>query len=63
MSQQSDIFNIFSKFGIYNCIIVSQVHYVGDKEYSRQINFNNVDTDMKWGGVHLVSISEFKPLY
>ena len=49
MSQQTDIFNIFSKFGIYNCIIVSQEHYVIDKEYSRQTNFNNAETDMKLG--------------
>ena len=35
MSQQSDIFDFFSKFRIYNCSIVSQEHYIKDKEYSK----------------------------
>jgi hypothetical protein len=34
MSHQRGLFDIFSKFKIYNCIIVSQEHYVIDKEYS-----------------------------
>jgi len=49
MSQQTEIFDLFSKFKIYNCIIVSQEHYVTDKEYSRQINVNDIDTGMKLG--------------
>ena len=49
MSQQTKIFNFFSKFGIYNCIIVSQDYYVVDKEHSRPINVTDVDTGMKLG--------------
>jgi hypothetical protein len=49
MSQQKNIFDYFSKFRIYNCIIVSQGHYVMNKEYSRSINVNYVDTGMKFG--------------
>jgi hypothetical protein len=49
MSTQTDIFDYFSKFRIYNCIIVSKVHDKIDKVYSRQINVNAVDTDMKLG--------------
>jgi hypothetical protein len=49
MSQQIKIFDHFSKFRIYNCIIVSQEHYVIDKEYSRPKNVNNLDTGMKLG--------------
>jgi hypothetical protein len=49
MSQQKDIFDYFSKFRIYNCIIVSQDHYVINKEYSRSINVNVVDTGMRLG--------------
>ena len=49
MSQQKDIFDFFSKLRIYNCIIESPEHYVVDKEYSRTIKVNNVDTDMKFG--------------
>ena len=47
ISQQIEIFNYLSKWRIYNCIIVSQEHYVVDEEYSRTININNVDTVMK----------------
>jgi hypothetical protein len=47
MSQQMCIFDHFSKLRIYNCIIVSQEHYVIGKEYSRPINDNYVDTGMK----------------
>ena len=49
MSQQTDIFNYFSIIRIYNSIIVSQEHYVTDKENSRPINVNDVDTGMKLG--------------
>jgi hypothetical protein len=49
MSQQTDIFDFFSKLRIYNCIIVSTEHYVTHNEYSRPINVNNVDTGMKLG--------------
>jgi len=49
MSQQMEIFDYFSKFRIYNCIIVSQENYVIGKEYSRPIKGNDVDTDMKLG--------------
>ena len=34
---------------IYNCIIISQGHDVINKEYSRPINVNDVDTGMKLG--------------
>jgi len=47
MSQKKNIFTAFSKLRIYNCITVSQEHYVIDKEFSRPININDVDTDMK----------------
>jgi hypothetical protein len=47
LSQQKYIFDYFSKLRIYNCIIVSQEHYVIDKEYSRPINVNDVDTGKK----------------
>ena len=49
MTQQRQIFEYFSKLRIYNCIIVSQVHYILEKEYSRPINLNDVDTGMKLG--------------
>ena len=57
LSQQTDIINFFSKLRIYNCILVSQEHYVIVKEYSRPIKVNDVETGMKLG-VHLVSISK-----
>ena len=47
MSQQMEIFDFFSKLRIYNCIILSQEHYVIYKEYSRPIKLNYVDTGMK----------------
>jgi hypothetical protein len=46
-SQQRDILNFFSTLRIYNCIIVSREHDVIEKEYSRPINVNDVDTGMK----------------
>jgi hypothetical protein len=49
MSQKPDIFNYFSKFRIYNCIIVNQLQNVNDKEYSRTKKVNDVDTVMKLG--------------
>jgi len=49
LSQQTHIFDYFSKFRIYNCIIVSQEHDEIDKEYSRPANVNDVDTSMKLG--------------
>jgi hypothetical protein len=49
MSQQTEILDSLSKLGIYNCIIVSRERYVIDKEYSRRINVNDVDTGMKLG--------------
>jgi hypothetical protein len=49
MSQQTDIFHFFTKRRIYNCIIVSQENYATDKELSRPINVNDVDTGMKLG--------------
>ena len=48
-SQQTAIFHYFSKLRIYNCIIVSQEHYVTEKEYSRPKNINDIDTVMKLG--------------
>jgi hypothetical protein len=47
--QQTAIFDFFSKYRIYNCIIVSQVHDVIEKVYSKPINVNDVDTGMKLG--------------
>ena len=49
ISQQTDIFDYFSKMRIYNCIIVSQMHYVMDEKYSRPTNGNDVDTGIKFG--------------
>jgi len=48
-SQQTDIFEHLSMYRIYNCIIVSKDNYVTDKEYSRPINVNDVDTSTKFG--------------
>ena len=48
MLQQTAIFDYFSKLRIYNCIIVSQVHDVMEKEYSKSKLVNDVDTDMKF---------------
>ena len=47
ISQQTEIIDYFSKFRIYNCIILNGVHYVIDKEYRRPINDNNLDKSMK----------------
>ena len=47
MSQQTEIFDYFSKLRIYNCIIVSQEHYVIEKNYSSPKNVNGVDTSMQ----------------
>ena len=47
MSQRREIFDFISKFRIYNCIIISQEHYVKDKEYSKNLKDNDVDTIMK----------------
>jgi hypothetical protein len=49
ISQQTKIFQFFSQLRIYNCVIVSQVQYDFDKEYSRPKNVNDVDTGMKLG--------------
>jgi len=49
MSQETDIFDYFSKLRVYNCIIVSTEHYVIEKECSIQIKVNDVDTGMKLG--------------
>ena len=49
ISQQKDIFDYFSKFRIYNCIIVSQEHDVITKEYSLPTEDNDVGTCMKLG--------------
>ena len=48
-SQQRDIFDSFSKFRIYNCIIVSGENYDIYKKYSSRKKFNDVDTGMKLG--------------
>ena len=47
MGQRTDICDYFSNIRIYNYIIVSQEHYVVDKECRRPINVNNVDKGMK----------------
>jgi len=49
MSQQIDILHFFSKLRIYNCIIISQEHYVVEKEYRIHKQVNDVATDMKFG--------------
>jgi len=49
MSQQMDIFDYFSKFRLYNTIIVSKELIIIDKELSRTIIVNNIDTGMKLG--------------
>jgi hypothetical protein len=43
MSQQSDIFDYFSKFTIYNCVIISKEHKQIDKGYNRLLNVNNIN--------------------
>ena len=72
-SQQTDIINAFSKFRIYNSIIVSQVHYVMEKENIRHKKVNDVvectilhikcSRSHEIEGEHLVSISGFRTLY
>jgi hypothetical protein len=49
LSQQTDIFDYFSKLRMYNCIIVSQENYVLDKEFSRPKGVIDVDSGMKLG--------------
>jgi len=46
-TQQMEIFDFFSNFRIYNCIIISQEPHVIDKEYSRPKNVKDIDTGMK----------------
>ena len=46
-SQQTDIRNYFSKLKKYNCIVISQEHYVIDKENKSSLNINDVDTVTK----------------
>ena len=43
MSQQTYIFNYFSKFRIYNCIKLIQDYFVIKSGYSRPINDNDVE--------------------
>jgi hypothetical protein len=47
MSQQTDIFTYFSKLRVFDCIIVSQEHYVIDNQKSKPEKDNEVNTDMK----------------
>jgi len=47
MSQQRNIFHHLSKLRIYNCIIVSKLHDIIDKGYSRPIKDSDVDTGIK----------------
>ena len=49
MSKQTEIFNILSKFRIYNCIIVCREHYCIGNGYRRTKNVKNVDRFMKLG--------------
>jgi hypothetical protein len=49
MLLQTQIFALFSTYKTYNCIIVSQEHYVIDKGYSKQINVNDASPGMKLG--------------
>jgi hypothetical protein len=49
MLQQRDIFDYFSTFKIYNCIIVSQEHDIRKNEYTRSININELDSGIKLG--------------
>jgi hypothetical protein len=37
------------KLRIYNCINISQQHYVIDKDFSRTVNVNYADTGMELG--------------
>ena len=47
MFQKRNILDYFTKFRIYNCIIISQEHYALDKECGSPINVNDIDTGMK----------------
>ena len=47
--QQMKIFEYLLKHRIYNCIIINKDNYVLDKELSRPINVNDVDTGTKLG--------------
>jgi len=49
LSQQTNIFDYFSKFRIYNFIIVSKEHDAIHKDYSRQTKDYDVDTGKKLG--------------
>ena len=49
MSQPTDIINCFSKFRIYNFIIVSQEYFVIDNGYNRLIKPNDVDAAVQLG--------------
>ena len=49
LSQQTHIFDFFSYYRIYNCIIVSQVHDEIGKVYSRPTNVNEVGKGTKFG--------------
>ena len=49
VSQQTKIFEYLSNVRIYNCIIVSQEHHLLEKEYSRPMKDNDIDTRMKLG--------------
>jgi hypothetical protein len=48
MSQQTDIFNCFSKFRIYNCIKVSQEYFEINNGYSRPINDNDTEAAVQF---------------
>jgi hypothetical protein len=47
ISHQTKIIDSFTKLRNYNCIIISQEHYVIDKELSRPIKVNDVETGLK----------------
>jgi hypothetical protein len=47
--QQTEIFEYLSKHRIYNYIILISDNYVFDKELSRPMNINDVDTGIKLG--------------
>jgi hypothetical protein len=48
ISQLYAIFDLLSKFRIYNCIIISREHYLTGKKYRRQKRLNDEDTGMKF---------------
>ena len=49
VSQQKDILDYFSKFRIYNCIIVCQKQHEIDKVYSNAKNASDVYTALQLG--------------